>query len=276
MDTTTQTLPALDREYPLTDEQIAYYQANGHILLREVCPYEDVGAFTDLFREAVSDRARALKPLEERDTYGKAFVQIMNLWREDPRYQHFVFAKRFAQVAARLMGCDGVRLYHDQALYKEAGGGFTPWHQDQTYWPLDTDTTVTMWMPLVDISEAMGTMYFGSGSHKHGYLGDSHIEADDDDKWLSILKDKGCAVVNHGAMKAGDATFHAGLVLHGAPGNSSDRTREVITVIYYPDGTKVLTPDNAYRRCDLEEWIPGGVPGEPAASELNPVLYSAV
>jgi hypothetical protein len=49
-----------------------------------------------------------------------------------------------------------------------------------------------------------------------------------------------------------------------------------MTVIYYPDGTKVLTPDNAYRRCDLEEWIPGGVPGEPAASELNPVLYSSV
>ena len=36
-----------------------------------------------------------------------------------------------------------VRLYHDQALFKEAGGGITPWHQDQHYWPLDTDRTIT-------------------------------------------------------------------------------------------------------------------------------------
>ena len=37
----------------------------------------------------------------------------------------------------RLLQTPGVRMYHDQALYKEAGGGYTPWHVDQFYWPLD-------------------------------------------------------------------------------------------------------------------------------------------
>lgn len=271
----TQSNPALDREYPLTADQIAEYQSNGHILVRGLCPTEIVDEYAPLFREAVAARSQHLKPFEERDEYGKAFVQIMNLWREDDRYKQFVYSKRFAKVAAELMGCSAVRLYHDQALYKEPGGAHTPWHQDQTYWPLDTETTVTMWMPLVDISESMGTMYFGSGSHKEGYLGESHIQDKADEKWEALLAEKGFAVVNHGAMKAGDATFHAGLVLHGAPGNESDRPREVITVIYYPDGTRIMVPDNAYRRDDLETWIPGGMPGEPAASALNPVLYSA-
>ncbi len=275
METSTQTSDALSHEYPLTQQQIDEYQANGHILLREVCPPAVIGEFAEPFREAVAARSTDLKPMEERDEYGKAFVQIMNLWREDKRFKRFVFSKRFAQVAAQLMGCSAARLYHDQALYKEPGGAHTPWHQDQTYWPLNTETTVTMWMPLVDISESMGTMYFGSGSHKDGYLGESHIQDKADEKWEALLAEKGCAIVNHGGMKAGDATFHAGLVLHGAPGNDSDRPREVITVIYFPDGTLIMEPDNDYREDDLKTWIPGGVPGEAAASELNPVLFPA-
>jgi hypothetical protein len=37
------------------------------------------------------------------------------------------------------MEVEGVRLYHDQALFKEAEGGITPWHADHTiglYQPL--------------------------------------------------------------------------------------------------------------------------------------------
>ena len=61
------------------------------------------------------------------------------------------------EAAAHLLGVDGVRLSHDQALFKEPGGGRTPWHQDQCYWPLDTDKTITMWMPLVDVPGEVGT-----------------------------------------------------------------------------------------------------------------------
>ena len=59
----------------------------------------------------------------------------MNLWAVDDAVKQFTLAKRFAKIAADLLGVDKVRLYHDQALYKEPGGGFTPWHQDQYYWP---------------------------------------------------------------------------------------------------------------------------------------------
>src|SRR6185312_281663 len=106
------------------------------------------------------------KSLAERDTYHKAFIQVDGLWRRDERVRKFVLARRFGKVAADLMGVDGVRVYMDQALFKEPGGGHTPWHQDQYYWPLDTHNTITMWMPLVDIDVQMGMLTFASGSHK--------------------------------------------------------------------------------------------------------------
>lgn len=47
-----------------------------------------------------------------------------------------------------MLEVDGVRMYHDQALFKEPSGGHTPWHADQYYWPLSSDHTVTVWIPL--------------------------------------------------------------------------------------------------------------------------------
>ena len=76
-------------------------------------------------------------------------------------------------------------------------------------------------------------------------------------------------------MAAGDASFHYGWTLHGAPGNATDRLREAMTIIYYADGTRVGPVDNANRRDDLDRWLPGLRPGELAASELNPVLFPA-
>ena len=47
------------------------------------------------------------------------------------------------------MGVAGVRMYHDQALYKEPGGGITPWHVDQVYWPVSNNNTYLMISMLV-------------------------------------------------------------------------------------------------------------------------------
>lgn len=73
---------------------------------------------------------------------------MTNLWRSSEIAREFVFDKRLASLAAQLLGVEHVRLYHDQALYKESGGGITPWHADQFYWPLSTDKTITAWVPL--------------------------------------------------------------------------------------------------------------------------------
>ena len=265
-------LPPLDSEYILTPDQIAEYQRNGHVLLRGLLTPEEVSAYREAILDAVSVLNREARPLEERDTYGKAFLQIMNLWVKDAKVSGLVLSRRLGKVAAQLMGTTGARLYHDQALFKEPQGGPTPWHQDQHYWPLDTNDTITMWMPLVDADTSMGTMRFASGSHTIGYLGDMPISDESEAKFDAFIRDRGFKVVESGAMRAGDATFHSGWTLHGAPGNTSARMREVMTVIYFPDGTRVGPVDNDNRRADLNAWLPGLMPGDLAASELNPLI----
>ncbi len=267
-------LPDLTTDYHLTSQQIDDYRKNGWILLRDVCTPLEIAQYQPLIVEAAMAHNRENRPLEERDTYGKAFLQVMNLWTVDEAVKKFVLSRRFAHIAAQLMEVDGVRLYHDQALFKEPGGGHTPWHQDQFYWPLDTPKTVTMWMPLIDVTSVMGSMTFADDSQNGGFVPVSEEISDESeaffDKWV---REKGYVCRTSGAMAAGDATFHSGYTLHKAPGNVTDKVREVMTVIYFPDGTKVQNPDNPFRVNDWKSWLGSVPPGQKADSPLNPRLY---
>jgi ectoine hydroxylase-related dioxygenase (phytanoyl-CoA dioxygenase family) len=186
-------LPALDASYRVSAEQSAAYQKDGHILLRNILSEAEMAVYREVIVDAADRYNTEKRKMEDRDTYGKAFLQIMNLWEVDEAVKKFTLAKRFAKIAADLMGVERVRLYHDQALFKEAGGGHTPWHQDQYYWPIDTTNTITMWMPLVDIDVDMGMLTFASGSQELGFLGNLAISDDSEAQLGNIVKERGYA-----------------------------------------------------------------------------------
>jgi len=273
MDNNTSALPALGEDYALTADQLNDYQDKGHIILRNVATADEISVYEPLISDWVKKLNNHDKPLEERDTYGKAFIQIGNLWERHEDLARFTLSRRFAKIAAELMGVDGVRIYHDQALFKEPGGGHTPWHQDQIYWPLDTDNTITMWMPLVPISEAVGSMTFASGTHKLGYVNKLQISDESHKTLAQFIDGRGYDKVSYGAMAAGDATFHAGWTMHSAPGNPTQDMRKVMTIIYVADGVRIAEPDSKARSGDLASWFPGLQPGDLAASRLNPLVY---
>lgn len=265
-------LPGINEEYALSEEDIAAFQRDGHIVLRGVLSADEVRAYEPYISAAVKNFTTEFRALADRDTYGKAFLQVMNLWVRDEAVRRYVMAARFANIAADLMGVEHVRIYHDQALYKEPGGGITPWHQDEFYWPLDTNNTVTMWMPLVDATPEMGTLLFASGSHKEGYLGNLPISDKSQETFRKFVAERGFQIVPGQKMAAGDASFHTGWTLHTAPGNSTSVMRKVMTVIYFADGARVTVPDHKNRVNDLASWLPGLKPGDLAASELNPLV----
>jgi len=139
----TLTKPDIDSAYTLTDEQIQFFRTQGYIKLKNVLSPEALEYYGREISRKVIELNTLNIPMEQRTTYQKAFLQIMNIWTKSEIVKEFVFGKRLARLAAELMGVSGVRLYHDQALYKEAGGGITPWHADQYYWPLESHNTVT-------------------------------------------------------------------------------------------------------------------------------------
>ncbi len=256
----------------IADPLSAALWKDGHVLVRRLASADAIAEHRPAINEAVKEYSRETRALEDRTTYDKAFLQIMNLWTKDAAVKRFVFEKTFAQIAAELLGVERVRLYHDQALFKEPGGGHTPWHQDKYYWPLDTNKMITMWMPLVDIDSEMGMVAFASGSHVGGPVTNVGISDESQSVFDKYVSDNRFAIETADSMKAGDATFHLGWTIHSAGPNLSPRMREVMTIIYFADGARITQPQSTHQQADLDTWLGGKRPGEIADSHLNPVL----
>lgn len=261
----------LQSNFPLVATQVRDFQRDGHIYLPNVLSSDALVPYREAILKWAENFRLQQRPMHERDTYGKAFLQMMNLWEEDSKIKEFVFAKRFAQIAADLLGVKKVRLYHDQALFKEAGGGHTPWHQDQYYWPLSNTNTVTMWMPLVDIKVGMGMLTFASGSQEVK-LPPMPISDESEATIASFVLDQGFPIAAQKTMRAGDATFHKGWTLHAAPANQSDTMREVMTIIFMDAEMQVIEPQNENQEADRKRWLANKEPGTKADSLLNPII----
>ena len=167
--TATLTPARIDVDSPLAlgAEQIRSYRENGFLKLKNVFNAETLAHYGREITRKVHELNTLHLPMEQRTTYQKAFLQVMNLWTKSEVVREFVFGKRLARLAAELMGTPGVRLYHDQALYKEGRGGFTPWHADQYYWPLASTHSVTAWVPLQATPMEMGPLAFAPRSQAH-------------------------------------------------------------------------------------------------------------
>ncbi|MEY4486158.1 MAG: hypothetical protein RL440_689 [Bacteroidota bacterium] len=262
-----------DTPYLLTQEQIAFYQQNQYIKLKQVFDADTIHYLNELISAQVSQMNQEDTPLEERSTYGKAFLQLFNLWTENPLVKDLILSQRLGQIAADLMQVNGVRLYHDQALFKEGGGGITPWHADQYYWPLATDKTVTAWIPLQATPLEMGPLEFSAGSH--AIVEGRELEIGDQSEAV-MQKKLRVTDFEHviEPFDIGEISFHSGWVFHRAGANTTQDMRKVMTIIYMDKDMLLKQPDNANQENDWNTWCPGAQIGEIIDTPLNPVIYA--
>ena len=266
-------LVLLNEPFLLTADQIAFYQKNKFIKLKQVLNVAIINHFNAVISERVTELNTQKVPLEDRDTYGKAFLQLMNLWVSSEVIKPFIFSKRIAHIATQLMQVDGVRLYHDQALFKEAGGGITPWHADQYYWPLTTDKTITAWIPLQATPLEMGPLEFSAGSHQIT-AGRSLAIGDESEKILQKRLRVSDFLHIIEPFDIGEISFHSGWVFHRAGANTTTETRKVMTIIYMDKDMVLKQPENDNQIADWDTWCPGTKVGEVIDSPLNPVLFT--
>jgi ectoine hydroxylase-related dioxygenase (phytanoyl-CoA dioxygenase family) len=262
----------LNTPYSLTKEQIDFYQENRFIKLKQVFDEPTISYFNEVITRRVEQMNTQTTPLESRSTYGKAFLQLFNLWREDDLVKELVFSKRLAKIATDLMQTSGARLYHDQALFKEGGGGITPWHADQYYWPLDTDKTITAWIPLQATPLELGPLEFSAGSHR--IVEGRNLEISDESE-QQIEQKLRVTDFKHviEAFDVGEISFHSGWVFHRAGANSTSQMRKVMTIIYMDRDMRLKSPENQNQINDWNTWCPEAVIGEVINSPLNPILY---
>jgi len=266
---------ALDANYSVTPAQVKYFSENGFIKIKNIFDASVIDYMNIVISKEVDRLNNQQIPLEERDTYGKAFLQIMNLWTHTSAVKDIVFSKKIAQIATGLMRTTGVRLYHDQALFKEPKGGHTPWHADQYYWPLDTENTVTAWIPLQATPLNYGPLEFSAGSNRLTAGRDKQI-SDESQVFLEAeLKNHKFEHVIE-PFDIGEISFHRGWLYHRAGPNVSGNMRKVMTMIYMDKDTVLKTPENHNQQADWDAWCPGATVGQIVNTPLNPVLYEAV
>jgi len=253
-------------------EQINFFRQNGFVKLKNVLSPEAIAYLNATISDEVQRLNTQHLPLEERDTYGKAFLQIMNIWTKSQLVKEIVFSKRLAKIAAGLLGVSGVRLYHDQALYKEPHGGITPWHADQYYWPLANDATVTVWIPLQETPLEMGPLEFSSQSFKLTAGRDKEI-GDESQQMLNETLDKEGFKHVIEPFEIGEVSFHGGWLFHRAGANNTDKMRGVMTMIYMDKDMILKQPENKNQIVDWETWCPGAQIGKQIDTPINPVLY---
>ncbi|HEU5285707.1 MAG TPA: phytanoyl-CoA dioxygenase family protein [Sphingomicrobium sp.] len=262
----------VDRPYPIGDDQIDLFRRDGFVRLKQLFAADELQHYGDELVRLTMALNRQTRPLAERSTYGKAFLQITNLWEQGGLAREFVFGRRLAGIAAALLEVDRVRLYHDQSLMKEPGGGITPAHADQYYWPLASDRSITAWVPLQPVPAAMGPIGFYAGSQRFEVGRDLPISDQSERLIAAEMERQGFPLIDD-PFELGEVSFHSGWTFHRAGPNLTDRPRAVMTIIYMDRDMRLKAPANRMEQADRDAWCPGAKVGEVIDTPKNPVLF---
>jgi len=166
------------RGTPTTAER-DFYQSNGFVSVPAFLEPKELEEWRATVDAAVAGRAgqrfsfatedplgEAGPEREEREYYDRVFTQRVNLWQTDKAFMKLLFQEALGSFAGELAGVDGLRVWHDQALIKEAYANPTAFHLDVPYWSFTSPDAVTVWMALDEATLENGCLYYMPGSHK--------------------------------------------------------------------------------------------------------------
>jgi ectoine hydroxylase-related dioxygenase (phytanoyl-CoA dioxygenase family) len=256
-------------DFQLAPDLVEDFRRDGYVVVPDLLSDDELDRFDSDVTAAVIARRRDAEviPLEQRSRYQQSFIQCMNLWEDHPEVARLTFDQRIGCVAGELLGVPALRLWHDQALYKEAGGRETDAHQDHPYWPIKETASVTAWIPLAGSTLASGAMGYVPGSHLIGMRKFVNIFFGEPHDILSAPEIAGIEPVFVEVPKGGVA-FHHGLTVHLARPNTTNRDRAVHTIIYFPDGSTrgYPFPHFSVERGNIEV-------GQPIDSDATPIAW---
>jgi len=216
------------------------------------------------------------------DFYLNVFTQRVNLWKSDPEMHKLLLecGKIIGKAACELEGVHAMRLWHDQALIKEAWANTTAWHIDIPFWSFDSVHATSMWIALDDATVENGCMYFLPGSQK--VVEKKFHESDKKFHEIKIGKNmrdlfeyypdiKTLHSVVDG-MKAGSCSFHSGMLAHGAGANMTPGRRRAMTYQFMPDGSTFNGKQNILTKEQMAQFKIGDPLND---DSINPILWSS-
>jgi len=119
------------------------------------------------------------------------------------------------------------------------------WHQDAAVWNEGTFEHLSAIVALDDFHRDNGPLEVVPGSHRLGpvALGWDENTAAIRERHADLIAREKVVV----ALRAGDAVFFHGLLLHGSAGNPSATTRRTLTVAFYPGDLRAASSERGDR-----------------------------
>lgn len=260
--------------FRLSDEQVAFYTENGYLSGVRILDETQVEALRSELAEWFEPDHPGRELWYEYHTNESAdpdrvLFHALGAWRIKPGFHDLLWNPAFAVPASQLL--EGpVRFWHDQLFCKPAKhGGVVAWHQDYSYWTRTVPMAhLTCWIGLDDSTIDNGCVHYVPGSHRWPLLPITGL-AGDMEAIREVLDDVQWEQFQHPVaveLKAGEATFHHPLMVHGSFANRTDRPRRATVINAFRDGT----------RSDSDEALLDGVPpvpkGQPMVGTFFPLL----
>lgn len=237
---------AVEEKIVLTEEQKAFYEENGFLIVRDVLSPEDVALYRARAREiALGDYPKDIEkrrivrdvkvakgefvPKDPEDGIWK----LLNPDRFDKVFHDYAYHPRVLDVLEGLIGPD-IKSFLTMFIYKPPflDNATHHYHQDGLYFNFGPhDLVCGTWAPLDPVDKDNGTLLMIPGSHKgkllphvlpkqeHLNRGIFGVEGYDDHPNQVECK-----------MNPGDCAFFHARTLHKTPPNVTDRKRRVVTV----------------------------------------------
>ncbi|WKK57904.1 phytanoyl-CoA dioxygenase family protein [Sphingobacterium sp. BN32] len=247
-------------KYQVSPEQIAFYRENGYLVIEDFLSPEELEKWREVVFSAVEKRAGKKMPGKETqvgeddginkdaDYFGKVFDQLLNLWQTDEGVKELMLDRRIGELVGNLAQVDGIRIWHDQALFKRPFANPTAWHLDTPFWSFSDREALSIWIALDDATLENGCLYFVPGSFKKTDFTNIGI-GKNMNGIFEVYPELAQINPAPAPLKAGSCSIHNGLTIHGAGPNMTNGYRRAMTCAYMPDGNvfngqaNILPPD---------------------------------
>ena len=228
----------------LTNEQQAFYNENGYILLKGLLSKWEAASFRAECHN-LAERLSAHKNIES--TWGSARESIAGakdsklLHCHDVQFYAAAFSRllideRFTAIASDLIKSPNVQLHHTKMFIKppEKGSPF-PLHQDYPYFPHQRQSMTAAIFHFDDAPLEKGCVRVIPGSYKDGPL--PHIETG---SWHLSPEKYPLELATPCPAEAGDVLFFNYMTVHGSGLNVSNEARTTL-LVQFRDPTDLPT-----------------------------------
>ena len=262
------------RAYRLTDQQVTFFQEHGYVAGIRVLSDEQVAWLRDELAELMRPGHEGFElwyeyHSNESPDPNQVLFHALGAWRIKPGFHDLLWHPAFTVPALQLLG-GPVRFWHDQLFCKPPRhGGVVAWHQDFSYWTRTQPMAhLTCWIGLDDSTRQNGCVHYVPGSHRWELLPITGL-AGDMEAIRKVLTDQQWAALQNPVaveLKAGEASFHHPLMVHGSFANHTDRPRRAAVINVFRDGVR-----SASDKPPLE-GVPAIPSGQPMGGPFFPLL----